>query len=224
MAISDYYDSTGAPQPGASGSSATIRAEFDAIESGFAKLPDLSGNGDLPIFVNSAGNGLTHVAVATARTNLGVGTGDSPQFTAINLGHASDTTIARSSAGVITVEGLVVPTYTSATNLKVGGSASRATTEGTNQVVLFDGTAPVGTLANGVSIYSTSGECYIMDAAGNATLQSPHDRETNEWIFYSKNTRTGKVLRIDMERMMRKLNDVLGGGFITEFMSEDTTE
>lgn len=42
---------------------------------------------------------------ATARTSLGVGTGDSPQFTAINLGHASDTTISRVSAGVIAVEG-----------------------------------------------------------------------------------------------------------------------
>ena len=29
--------------------------------------------------------------------------------------------------------------------------------EGTNQLALFDGTAPVGTLTNGVSIYSTAG-------------------------------------------------------------------
>jgi hypothetical protein len=42
---------------------------------------------------------------ATARTTLGVGTGDSPQFTAINLGDASDTTITRTSAGNIAVEG-----------------------------------------------------------------------------------------------------------------------
>lgn len=42
---------------------------------------------------------------ATARTNLGVGTGDSPQFTALNVGDASDTTITRVSAGVIAVEG-----------------------------------------------------------------------------------------------------------------------
>jgi len=79
MAISDYYDSTGAPQQGAVGNSATIRAEFDAIESGFAKLPDLAGNGDLPIFVNSAGNGLTHVTAATARTNLGLAIGTDVQ-------------------------------------------------------------------------------------------------------------------------------------------------
>jgi hypothetical protein len=53
------------------------------------------------------GNGSTWVAEsgATARTSLGVGTGDTVQFTAINLGHASDTTIARVSAGVVSIEG-----------------------------------------------------------------------------------------------------------------------
>lgn len=45
---------------------------------------------------------------ATARTTLGVGTGDSPQFTAINLGHASDTTLTRTGAGDIAVEGNAV--------------------------------------------------------------------------------------------------------------------
>jgi len=55
-----------------------------------------------------------------------------------------------------------------------------------------------------------------MDAAGNATLQTPHN-DQGEWIFYSKNTVTGKVLRIDAERMFRYLNDLMGGDFIQEF-------
>jgi hypothetical protein len=33
---------------------------------------------------------------------------------------------------------------------------------------LFDGTAPAGTLTNGVSLYSSSGDLKFMDAAGNA--------------------------------------------------------
>jgi len=45
---------------------------------------------------------------ATGRTNLGLGTGDSPQFTAINLGHATDTTLARAAAGRATLEGVAV--------------------------------------------------------------------------------------------------------------------
>jgi hypothetical protein len=43
---------------------------------------------------------------ATARTSMGVGTGDSPQLTGIELGHATDTTITRSAAGIIAVEGV----------------------------------------------------------------------------------------------------------------------
>ena len=47
---------------------------------------------------------------ATLRTSIGIGTGDSPQFTGIELGHASDTTIARSAAGVATIEGKIAQT------------------------------------------------------------------------------------------------------------------
>jgi hypothetical protein len=59
-----------------------------------------------------------------------------------------------------------------------------------------------------------------MDAAGNATLLSPHDHTTNEWIFYSRNTVTGKIIKIDMERMMRYLNSYFGTDFVHEFTSE----
>jgi hypothetical protein len=58
------------------------------------------------------GNGSTWVAEsgATAQTSLGLGTGNSPQFTAINLGHASDTTLARSAAGQVTIDGVQIAT------------------------------------------------------------------------------------------------------------------
>jgi hypothetical protein len=102
-------------------------------------------------------------------------------------------------------------------NVKIGGTANRATTEGTRQLVLFDGTAPVGTLANGVSFYSASGEARVMDAAGNSTLLSPHDQQTNEWIFHSKHTPTGKVLKIDVEKMLRFINEHFGLDMVHEF-------
>lgn len=53
------------------------------------------------------GDGVTWVAEsgATARASLGLGTGDSPQFAAINIGAATDTTITRTGAGDIAVEG-----------------------------------------------------------------------------------------------------------------------
>jgi hypothetical protein len=102
-------------------------------------------------------------------------------------------------------------------NLLIGGTSGRATTAGTNQLVLFNGTAPVGTLANGVSFYSATGEARVMDAAGNSTLLSPHDKETNEWIYDSVFTPTGKRLRIRMEAMMKAINEHFGWDFIEEF-------
>jgi hypothetical protein len=60
-----------------------------------------AGSGDL-----LAANNLSDVSsAATSATNLGLGTGNSPQFTAVNVGHATDTTLTRVSAGVVAVEG-----------------------------------------------------------------------------------------------------------------------
>lgn len=49
----------------------------------------------------------TDLAVLSAETaaNLGLGTGDSPQFAGLNIGHATDSTIARIAAGRIGIEG-----------------------------------------------------------------------------------------------------------------------
>lgn len=83
-------------------------ADLDAI----AALAKTDGN----IIV---GNGIAWVAEsgATARTSLGLGTGDSPQFTAVNVGHATDTTLTRVSAGLIAVEGVTVTLNTATQTL-----------------------------------------------------------------------------------------------------------
>jgi len=67
-------------------------------------------------------------------------------------------------------------------NVKLSGSAVRGTTEGTNHLDIFDGTAPVGTLTNGVSLYSASGELRSMDSGGTSTLLSQHASDAPEWM------------------------------------------
>lgn len=73
------------------------------------------------------------------------------------------------NAVVTVLEGLKVTNGSA----KIGGTAARSGTAGTNRLDIFDGTAPVGTLANGVSLYSVAGKLWAMDAAGNATQLTP---------------------------------------------------
>lgn len=104
-------------------------------------------------------------------------------------------------------------------NFKIGASTARGTTEGTNQIVLFNGTAPAGTLTNGGSIFCAGGEIKVADAAGNITQISPHDNDGN-WI-HSETNYKGRVLRVDMERLVKAIDKLLGGGFVQEFLIDE---
>ena len=95
-------------------------------------------------------------------------------------------------------------------NISIAGTAVRGSTVGAGALHIFNGTAPAGTLTNGISLFSDSGELKVLDASGNSTTLSPHDNETNEWIFDSVQTVTGKHLRIDVEKILRFINDKYG--------------
>lgn len=96
--------------------------------------------------------------------------------------------------------------------------ANRTIANGTGVLNLIDASAPSGTVAAGnmVSFYSIAGEAYVMDALGNQTLLSPHDRGTNEWVFDSTLTPTGKRIKIRVEKLLRFLNDHHGLDLIEE--------
>ena len=86
--------------------SGNVSAAFYKGDGGL--LSNISLNSTLPI--SKGGTGQTTASAAASA--LGVGTEDSPQFTAIELGHASDTTLTRSSAGVATIAGEEIRTGT----------------------------------------------------------------------------------------------------------------
>ncbi len=65
-------------------------------------------------FIVSVSSAWASRTPAQVMTTLGLATSDSPQFTAINVWHASDTTLSRVSAWVLAVEWVVIPTVSSA--------------------------------------------------------------------------------------------------------------
>ena len=54
---------------------------------------------------------------------------------------------------------------------------------------------------------------YAMDSDGNETKISPHNQE-GEWEYYCRNKKTGKHIKINMEKMIRKLEEITGETFI----------
>lgn len=68
----DFYTPTGSPATASSGSSAVVRAEFDALRAAFDKMMGLAGNGGLPAFVNAGGTALEAANIATAQSRLGI--------------------------------------------------------------------------------------------------------------------------------------------------------
>jgi hypothetical protein len=84
-------------------------------------------------------------------------------------------------------------------------------------VILANQASDPSTVTDSAHIYAKddagSSEVYVRDEAGNVTQISPHN-EAGEWQYWSQNVKTGKKVRINMERMIRKLEEITGETFI----------
>jgi hypothetical protein len=90
------------------GSLVAAKLSASATDILFGRSTAGAGNGE-EVVCTAAGRALLDDAAASnQRTTLGLGTGNSPEFTAVNIGDASDTTVSRPSAGNIAVEGNLV--------------------------------------------------------------------------------------------------------------------
>lgn len=121
------------------------------------------------------------------------------------------------------------------------GSANKVGINNSSPQLTFDVTGDVGVsnhialnssgtidpslYLNHAHIYSKldggTAEVYVRDSDGNVTKISPHTSE-GEWEYFSRNTRTGKVVRVNMERMIRKLEEFTGESFMDEWYEEPT--
>lgn len=122
------------------------------------------GGGDLV-----STNNLSDITTpAAAATNLGLGTGNSPQFTGVNIGHASDTTITRTGAGDIAVEGNAI--YRAGGTdvaLADGGTGASLADPNADRVLFWDDSAGALTwLTMGTNLTITG---TTLDATGGAS-------------------------------------------------------
>ncbi len=122
--------------------------------------------------LTAAGRALLDDADAAAqRDTLSLGTANSPQFTGIELGHASDTTLTRSSAGVLAVEGTTVSlNSTSATHtagtIELGAASDTTISRSSAGVIAVEGTTVA---LNSTSAVHTAGTIEL-GAASDTTL------------------------------------------------------
>ena len=114
-------------------------------------IKDIEFTQDSGILVGTGAGTFAEETGATLRTSIGVGTGDSPLFTAISIGNA-DTTITRVSAGVIAVEGTTVMLVGDTPTAHTIASHSDTTGTGTELDTLTDG-SDVGALHTHAAAY-----------------------------------------------------------------------
>jgi hypothetical protein len=62
---------------------------------------------------------------------------------------------------------------------------------------------------------SGTAEVFVKDAAGNETQISPHNAQ-GEWEYFSRNVKTGKTVRINMEEMIRDIEQLTGKTYIKD--------
>ena len=124
---------------------------------------------------------------ATLRTSIGVGTGDSPQFTAIELGAASDTTLARASAGNVTIEGNAI--------YRAGGTDVAVADGGTGASSLTDGGVLLGSGTSAVTAMAvlSDGEMIVGDGSTDPVAESGSTLRTSIGCDAAGNITSGTV-------------------------------
>ena len=150
------------------GTISTQNANAVAITGG-----SIAGITDLTV----ADGGTGASTAAAAATNLGLGTGDSPQFAAVNIGNATDTTVTRVSAGVIAVEGATVATLSTAQTF----SAQQTLSSGL--VIQTATAAAIAAIANAINTANKVAGKVVYDTTNNRIMIASGSTAASAWYI-----------------------------------------
>ncbi len=228
------------------GSSKTIGATTGGV-AGIIGVAELFGSGNLTSFTGFSNN----VKLSTNSGNYTVTTGIGQDINLITANGLTGNHTITSFYGIHTRGAHNAENATiSGTDWRhayfenfsdYGGTIAKVTglwidqqTRGANNYgIVLDGNGSGSNIVFGpnqeASIYSsaeTSGNyapvgLWVKDSLGNATQISPHDPETGEWIYYSKNVKTGRVVRVEMEKLVKAVERLTGEKFMVETLIED---
>ena len=181
-----------------SGSSASTLANAQGIQAGI----ELYNTGGQGLTVNSAVGNSTYINVRSGIT--------------MDNGYGYRTFLDNSGT-VTNWYAYYAENLDQATNNYAFYTANAAHLSRMGAVILANQTGDPAGVIDSSHIYAKddagSSEVYVRDEAGNVTKISPHN-DAGEWEYYSVNKNTGKTVRVNMEKMIRKLEQLTGETFI----------
>jgi hypothetical protein len=151
------------------------------------------------------GDGSTVVAESgdTARTSLGLGTGNTPEFTGLEIGHATDTTVTRAGAGDLNIEGNIIyragGTDVPLTDGGTGASTAADARTNLGLVIGTDVQAQDAGLQDIADLTPTDGNIIVGDgtnwvAESGATARTSIGLGTGDNVTFTSVTSTGSVV------------------------------
>lgn len=156
-----------------------------AKEDAEALLVDLGSPAEQPDFWTEL---LAYIYNNSTAAGLGLGTTDSPQFAGINLGHATDTTITRVSAGVIAVEG---------SNVLLASGLGSITQPYNANLTTWAGLAPSANAQSLVTAADYSAMRTLLGLVIGTNVQA-YDADLSTWAGITAGTGVGTALAVNV--------------------------
>jgi len=135
----------------------------------------------------------------------------------LTLTHSTTTNDSSTTKDIFEIRGRSTTTSTVASKSTPDLIRFNVDIDAEKPIVLHNQSGDPSGVSNASHIYakdeSGSSEVFVQDESGAVTRLSSHN-EDGEWEYYSRNIKTGKTVRINMERMIGDLEKLTGNKYI----------